>query len=64
MSVPKVRLYVRVVLPDGKRPFLDPVYSGNQKLKEGWAVHDVQPRCFDEAVYYVRYQKDGRRIYD
>lgn len=64
MSAPKVRLYIRVVLPDGSRPFLDPVYSGNQKLKEGWAIYQDQPLRFDEAVYYLRYAKNQKRVYE
>jgi integrase len=64
MSAPKVRLYVRVVLPDGKRPFLDPVYSANQKLKEAWAIQDGKPQQFDDATYYLRYAKGGKRIYE
>ena len=64
MSVPKVRLYIRVVLPDGTRPLLDPVFSGNQKLKEGWAIFDGKPQRFGEAAYYLRYLKNGKRIYE
>jgi integrase/recombinase XerD len=64
MSTPKVRLYIRVVLPDGTRSFLDPVFSGNQKLKEGWAILDEQPQRFDEADYYLRYLKNGKRSFE
>lgn len=64
MPTPKVRLYIRVVLPDGTRPFLNPVFSGNQKLKEGWAILDGQPQRFDEAVYYLRYLKNGKRSFE
>jgi integrase/recombinase XerD len=63
MSVPKIRLYVRVLLPSGKRPFLDPVFAGNRKLKEGWAIYQDQPQRFEDAVYYLRYLKDGKRIW-
>jgi hypothetical protein len=64
MSTPKVRLYIRVVLPDGTRSFLDSVFSDNQKLKEGWAILDEQPQRFDEADYYLRYLKNGKRSFE
>jgi len=63
VSAPKVRLYIRVVLPDGTRPYLDPVYAGNQTLKKGWAIYGDQPQRFDEATYYLRYAKNGKRVY-
>jgi len=61
---PTVRLYVRVVLADGTRPFLDPVYSGNHKIKPGWAVVQGTPERFDEPVYYARYLRDTKRVYE
>ena len=64
MGNPKVRVYVRAKLPNGSRPFLDPVYAGNQKLKPGWAVLRGQPQYFEEAVYYLRYLKNGKRVYE
>ena len=64
MSVPKVRLYIRVRLPNGSRPFLDPVFSANHKLREGWAVHQGTPQRFDDAVYHLRYLRDGKRVWE
>ena len=49
--------------PDGTRPYLDPVYAGNQALKKGWAIYGDQPPRFDEATYYLRYAKNGKRVY-
>jgi hypothetical protein len=62
MSAPKVRLYIRVTLPNGKRPFLDPVYSANHKLKDGWAIHEDGFQPFSDYAYYLRYAKDGKRV--
>ncbi len=64
MPAPKVRLYTRVVLPDGTHRFTNPVYTGKQKLKEGWAVINDQPQDFDKFTYYVRYLKNGKRVYE
>lgn len=61
--IPKVSLYVRVTLPDGKRPFLEPVFARNHKLNEGWAVLDDQPQPFAEYAYYHRYLRDGKRVW-
>lgn len=63
MAIPKVRLYIRVLLPDGSRPFLDPVYSANQKLKEGWAVLACEPQRFSGFDYYLRYLKNKKRVW-
>lgn len=63
MSAPKVRLYVRVCLLSGKRPFLDPVYSANKKLREGWAIYNDQPQAFADATYYLRYAQGGKRVW-
>lgn len=60
----KVRLYIRVTLPGGKRPFLKPVFSANKKLEEGWATLNGQPKHFTDAVYYLRYLKDGKRVWE
>lgn len=64
MKNPKVRIYVRVKLPDGSQPFLDPVRSGNQQLKKGWAVLGGKPQHFPSAVYYLRHVRDGKRVWE
>ena len=65
MSAAKVTIYMRVSLPNSKRPFLKPVFSGNQKLKEGWAIAKGQPKKYADYAYYLRYvQADGKRGYE
>jgi hypothetical protein len=64
MSATKVTLYIRVTLPDGKRPYLNPVFAGNKSLKEGWGELDGKPQRFKEYAYYLRYLKEGKRIYE
>ena len=63
MSFPKVTLYVQVHLSDGRRTYLKPVISGNKKLKEGWAYLKGQPQRFDVAIYYLRYRKAGKPVW-
>jgi hypothetical protein len=64
VPAPKVRLYVRPVLQDGTRPFLDPVYSANRKLKLGCAIHEGREQRFDSVSYYLRYLRDGKRVWE
>jgi hypothetical protein len=64
VSSPKVRLYVRPVLHDRTRPFLDPVYSANRKLKPGCAIREGREQRFDSVSYYLRYLRDGKRIWE
>jgi len=49
-----VRLKLRVRLPDGSRPYLNPIFSGNKKLKPGYAVLDGKPVHFPDSVYDLR----------
>ena len=59
-----VRLKLRVRLPDGSRPYLNPIFSGNKKLKPGYAVHDGKPAHFPDGVYHLRYLKGARRVWE
>ena len=55
MKNPVVRLKLRVHLPDGSRPYLDPIFAANGKLKPGHALLDGSPTHFPEDVYHLRY---------
>ena len=61
---PVVRLKLRIRLPDGSRPYLDPVYAANNKLKPGYARLDGNPVHFPDGVYHLRYLKGSRRIWE
>jgi integrase len=57
-------LKIRVRLPDGSRPFLNPVISGNNKLKPFYAVVDGKPEHHPEGSYFLRYAgQDGKRVW-
>lgn len=64
MKNPVVRLKLRVRLPDGSRPYLDPVFSGNNKLKPGYALSDGKPVHFSDGVYHVRYLRGTKRVWE
>ncbi len=64
MRSPVVRLKIRVRLPDGSRPYLDPVFSGNNKLKPGYALLDGGPAHFPDGVYHLRYLKGTARVWE
>jgi integrase len=57
---PKVRLYLRVPLPDGSRRYLDPVWAANGKLKPHWAMVGGVPEHHPEAGYHLRHTKNGK----
>ena len=51
-------------LPDGSRPFLDPVLSANGKLKPLWAVVHGKGEHHPEGSYFLRYATpEDKRIW-
>jgi integrase/recombinase XerD len=60
----KVRLYIRVRLANGKRQYADPVFAANGKLKPSYAVVNGNPEHHPEGVYYLRYLKHGKRVWE
>ncbi len=64
MKSPVVRLKLRVRLPDGSRPYLDPVRSANNQLKPGFTMRDGKPVHFPDGVYHLRYLKGSRRVWE
>jgi integrase/recombinase XerD len=62
VRTPKVRLYIRVRLPDGRHAYHDPVWNRNRTLREGYAVMDGRPDSHPEGVYYLRFLRGRKRI--
>jgi len=60
----KVRLYLRVRLPNGNRQCVDPVYAANGKLKPLCAFVDGKQEHHREGVYHLRYLKAGKRVWE
>jgi hypothetical protein len=64
VKAPVVRLKIRIRLPDGSRPFLDPVLSSNGKLKPLYAIVDGKPEHHPNGTYFLRYAVlGGKRVY-
>ncbi len=60
MRKPKVRLYIRVRLPDGRDAFLDPVWNKNRTLRASYALVEGQPEHHSESTYYLRFLRGGK----
>ena len=59
-----VRLYLRVRLPDGSYPYVAAVYASNGRLRPHTAVHQGKSLHCPASTYYLRYQQDGRRVWE
>jgi integrase len=60
----KVRLYIRIRLTNGARPYANPVYSANKKLKPFYALVAGKPEHHPEGVYHLRYRKNGKLVWE
>ena len=63
MRSPKVRLYIRVRLSDGRDAFVDPAWNKNRSLKEGYAQISGPIDNHPEGSYYLRFLRDGKRVW-
>lgn len=64
MPAKKVTLKLRVTLPDRSRPYLSPVISANRKIKSLVATLNGEAVQFPAGVYYLRYMRDGKRVFE
>lgn len=64
MKTPRVRLYVRIRRADRRDAYVDPVWNRNRTLRGGYALVDGQPEHHPEACYYLRYGRDGKRVWE
>jgi integrase/recombinase XerD len=61
----KVTLLLRCRLAEGaSRKMLKPVYAANGKLKPLFALVNGKPEHHPEGVYQLRYQVNGRRVFE
>jgi integrase/recombinase XerD len=63
MRTPKVRLYVRIRVSDGRYRFVSPVRNRNGSLRAGFALVTGRQELHPEGVYYLRFLRDGKRIW-
>jgi hypothetical protein len=64
MSVPIVRIKIRVRLPNGGRSYVDPAYASNGKLKPLHAMIDGKSVYHLEGVYHLRYKSGRARTWE
>jgi hypothetical protein len=64
VKAPVVRLMIRVRLSDGSRPFLDPVPAPKGRLKPLCAMVNGTPEHHPEGVYFLRYVKNKKRVWE
>jgi hypothetical protein len=62
-KTPKVRLHIRIRRPDGTDAFVDPAWSRNRTRRAGSALIDGQPEHHVEGIYYLRFLRDGKRVW-
>jgi integrase/recombinase XerD len=63
VKVPKVRLYIRVRLPDGHHAYLKPAWNRNRTLRAGYALVGGQPVAHPDGVYYLRFLRGDKRVW-
>ena len=64
MKCSKVRLYIRIrVSPKGYR-FVPPVFHRNGTPRTGFALVGGKPVSHPEGIYYLRFLRDGKRIWE
>jgi hypothetical protein len=55
----KSHLYIRIKAKRKSRPFCEPVWTKNHKLKAGYALVDGVEEHHQEGVYHLRYLHGG-----
>ena len=63
MRSPKVRLYIRVRLRDGRYAYRDPIWNRNRTLRAGYALIGGQPEVHPEGIYYLRFLRGEKRVW-
>ena len=59
-----VRLYLRVRLSDGSYPYLAACNASNGRVRPHVAMHQRKSLQCPASTYYLRYQQDGRRVWE
>jgi len=64
VKTPKVRLYIRVRQSDGRYAYHDPAWNRNRTLRANYALIDGLPEHHPEGMYYLRFLRGGRRLWE
>lgn len=60
----RVTIYIRIKRKDGSNAFERPAKSGNNRLKPLYALVKGKPEHHPEGIYYLRYRRDGRNVWE
>ena len=63
MKCPKVSLYIRIRISQRRYRYVPAVFNRNGTLRAGFALISGNPAYHPEGIYYLRYLRDGRRIW-
>jgi integrase/recombinase XerD len=63
VRTPKIRLYIRVRLSDGRDAFVDPVWNRNHTLRACYALVNGELEHHPEGVFYLRFLHNGKRVW-
>jgi hypothetical protein len=63
-KTPKVRLYIRIRRSNGTDAFVDPAWNRNRTLREGYALIEGELEHHPKGVYYLRFLRYGKRIWE
>jgi hypothetical protein len=58
------QLYLRVRLPDGSYPYLKATFASNGRLRPHHAIHNQKVVHFPGSAYYLRFQVNGKRVWE
>lgn len=64
MKASKEKFYIRIRRQDGKDAFVDPVWNRNRTLRGGYAQVDGALSHDPEGIYYLRYLRQGKRVWE
>jgi integrase/recombinase XerD len=63
-KTPKVRLYIRIRRSNGTDAFVDPAWNRKRTLREGYALMEGELEHHPEGVYYLRFLRNGKRVWE
>src|SRR6185437_14876648 len=59
-----VQLYIRVRLEDGSYPYLRAAMQSNGHVRAGYVINASRAVKVTHGVYQLRYQRDGKRVWE
>jgi hypothetical protein len=63
VKCPKVSLYIRIRVSQRHYRFVPAVFNRNRTLRAGFALISGNPVSHPEGIYYLRFLRNGRRIW-